>query len=281
MTLQPSDANFESDPEFDALFEDLIAAMESLGSAAAQFAEILPQERRETFFRLMMALNLSERNPILPILVGLQLYGEYLNRLMSAVLRRLPEALRTSGDDAANRALVAYGQIQTGLETLITKATTQADRIDSVPSRIEEIRKQWSTDAKALLPDLKAAFDAAKKDAVAAYKAETDTIAEGALKDWADNYNQALRECLGNVWKMSSLAIGLGGLAIGVAAYFGGVQQGRAAAIQDSYKAFGGVESYTYAKSLMRRGDNVRRFVKCGNEGNDKCTVWIKDPPQQ
>lgn len=281
MTLQPSDSNFESDPEFDALFEDLIAAMEDLGSAAAQFAEILPQERREIFFRLMMALNLSERNPILPILVGLQLYAEYLNRLMSAVLRRLPEVLRTSGDDAANRALSAYGQIQTGLEDLITQATTQADRIDKVPSQINEVRKQWSIDAKALLPDLEAAFDAAKKDAVAAYKAETDTIAEDALKEWADNYNATRRECLGNVWKMSSVAIVLGGLAIGVAAYFGGVQQGRAAAIQDSYKAFGGVDSYDSAKYLMRRGDNVSRLIKCQKEDNEKCTIWVKNPPQQ
>lgn len=260
-------------PDFDAEFAALMASLLELETVVDRLIETLPPERREFFLRLMVALDVEERSPLLPMILGLQLYAEYLKKVISVLLHQLPTNIKTAGDAAANRVLTSYGTIQSQIDVSV-------EQVRSEVTRIGAIRDQWNSNANELLPKLESAFTTAKDDAIKAYKAEIDTIAEDTLKDWADNYSATRQECLRQVWRMSAMAIGLGGLAIGVAAYFGGVQQGRAAAVQDSYKAFGGAENYEFTKYLVRRGDNVQRFVKCQKDGNDKCTVWISTPQQ-
>ncbi|NJL56668.1 hypothetical protein HC928_17035 [bacterium] len=82
----------------------------------------------------------------------------------------------------------------------------------------------------------------------------------------------------GLIWASGVSAIAL--LAVGGTAYWIGSQHGRNSAVQNSYRAFGGQASYEFAKDLMNRADNVQRFIKCQEEDNEKCTVWMKEPSQ-
>ena len=78
------------------------------------------------------------------------------------------------------------------------------------------------------------------------------------------------------------LAFGLGSaIVLIVLLAVGGVSnwQGRTAAVQNAYTAFGGQSTYEFAERLMRRADNVDRFIKCESENNPKCTVWLQSPP--
>lgn len=44
---------------------------------------------------------------------------------------------------------------------------------------------------------------------------------------------------------------------------------------QDFYAAFGGQSNYEFAKRLMKRSDNVQRFVKRQEDDNERYTFSI------
>lgn len=229
----------------------------------------LSKDDRELVLRLMTELGIKADDPTHPLLVAMQYYV--------SILKHIPEEMKTAADEACRKALTVYGTIQ-------TKIDDSATMIESEVGKIDGIRVQWNQDAAALLPKFKAAFDEAMQVAVAAYKAKTSEIAEDSLKEWATSLEHFktmyLRDVLrqGLIWASGVSAIAL--LAVGGTAYWIGTQHGRDGAVQNSYKAFGNQANYDFAKNLMNRSDNVQRFVKCQQDDNEKCTVWIKTPPQ-
>jgi|GEM_PF-3824758 len=230
----------------------------------------LSKDDREFILRLMAELGIPTNDPMHPFLVALQYYVH--------ILREIPAAMKSSADESFRKAVTVYGTIQTNIDNSTKKIETEVGKIDS-------IRVQWGNDVKALLPEFRTAFDEAMKTATAAYQKKINKIAETSLQDWGRELESTrtiyLRDVFqqGLIWAGSSTAIAL--LSVGGAAYWVGTQHGRDAAVQASYKAFGRQPSYDFAKELMNREDNVQRFIKCQDEGNEKCTVWIKNPPQQ
>ncbi len=230
----------------------------------------LSQDDREFVLRLMTELGIRSDDPMHPLLVALQYY--------ICLLRDIPEQMRAAAKDSMREALTTYGTIQTKIDNSVDRVKTQVDRVDG-------IREHWKQDAEALLPKLTTAFDAAKKTSIEAHQAEMRKNAEAELQSWGQELESTRRIYLGDVlkqgliWASGATVIAL--LAVGGTAYWIGSQQGRSAAVQDSYKAFGGQSNYGFAKNLMNRGDNVQRFVKCQEDGNEKCTVWMQNPPQQ
>jgi hypothetical protein len=257
-------------------FAELVQVLEQLENTVDQLTATLPQDNRELFLRLMVALDMRDNNPLLPIFVALQFYSEYLKSLSiqlrsvaTTLLEKIPREVKSAGDAALTKALTSYGSIQTQIDQSVTS--------------IEFSRTQWNRDTETLLPKLEAAFATAKTDAVEAYQAEIRKQAEASLQDWRleleDTRKLYLSDVLkqGLIWASGAIAIAL--LAVGGAAYWVGTQQGRDGAVQNSYKAFGSQANYEFAKKLMNRSDNVQRFVKCQKEENEKCTVWMRNPP--
>jgi len=241
----------------------------------------LPPDDRELLLRLIAELGVPLNDPMFPFLVVLQYYV--------ATLRDIPEAMKSSADESFRRAIMVYGTIQSNIDNSTAK-------IESEIGKVESARIQWNKDTQALLSEFRATFNTALSKAMksadeslprktSAHQKKADEINKMALQSWTGELENTrkiyLRDVFtqGFIWAGSSTVIAL--LAVGGAAYWSGFQHGQEVAVQDSYKAFGGSASYTFAKNLMNRADNGGRFVKCGDEGNDKCTVWIKNPPQR
>lgn len=229
----------------------------------------LSQDDREFVLRLMTELGIRADDPMHPLLVALQYY--------ICLLRDIPEQMRSAAKDSMREALTTYGTIQTEIDNSVDRVKAQVDRVD-------DIREQWNQDAEALLPKLSTAFDTAKKTSIEAHQAEMRKNAETHLQDWAQELESTRKIYLadvlkqGLIWAGSAVTIAL--LAVGGTTYWIGTQHGRDGAVQNSYKAFGNQANYDFAKNLMNRSDNVQRFVKCQEEDNEKCTVWMKTPPQ-
>lgn len=259
-------------------FADLVQALEQMESTIDQLTETLPQDSRELFLRLMIALDVKENSPLLPIFVALQFYSEYLKSLSTqlrsvatSLLQKIPNQMKTAGDDALTKALTSYGTIQTQIDNSIGQVEAQVKKVDS-------IRDQWKQDTEALLPNFKGAFTVAKSEAVEAYQAEIRKQSETALQEWGQELESTRKIYLadvlkqGFIWATGASAIAL--LAVGGAAYWFGVQQGKANAV----KEFGNQDWYTISQQMINRADNKQRLINCYNDSNPKCTVWIRDP---
>lgn len=223
----------------------------------------LSKDDRELVLRLMTELGIKADDPTHPLLVAMQYYV--------SILRDIPDEMKAAAEESLRRAITVYGGIQTQIDN-------SATRIEGKVSKIDDIRVQWNQDTAALLPKFKTAFDEAMQVAVAAYKAKTSEIAENSLQEWATNLEHVktmyLRDVLkqGLIWASGVSAIAL--LAVGGAAYWFGVQQGKANAVEE----FGNQDWYTISQQMINRADNKQRLINCYNDSNPKCTVWIQDP---
>ena len=224
-----------------------------------------------------------------------------MRTVVDAYKQELPAELRTAADESLGKALSAYGDIQSRIDASLRELRGAADeslgkavsaygdiqkqidssvsQIDNSIGQIKQLRHNWAADVAVLLPNLKDAYGKAMEDSIAAYRAATKRVSEESLAQWRDDLltfrNLYLRDVLmqGYVW-------GTGvALAVCVAVGWAGGVHGRNAAEQEAYSAFGGEANYKFAQRLMRRADNVERFLKCERDNNPKCTVWIQPPP--
>lgn len=263
---------------------DWVPYLEQFENAFDQLSSILPPQQERLFLRLMQALELKVGDPLLPIIVALQVYSEYLKTLSdkfcstgNTLSKEIPDEIRNAGDDALNKALATYSTIQTQIEQSV-------DDIKSSVTDVEEIRVKWEKNTKSLLPEFKDAFESAKKEAVEAYQTEIQTKVEAFHRKQQRELESLCKTYFADVFKQvvlwSGTAVTVSLLFVGGTAYWLGTQNGKTAAVQASYQSFQGKSNYEFAKSLMNRADNISRLVKCSNESNAKCTVWIEDPPQ-
>ena len=257
----------------------LLAAIADLEGSIDKLTAALPQERRELFLRLMVALDVEEGNPLLPIFVGLQVYIEYLKTVLGdiqefaiAFKEEIPAEMRDASDDSLRKALTAYGDIQ-------GRINKSAGHIDQSVGRIDSIREQWRKEMAALVPDIQKAYSLSMQDALAAYRASTQQIAEDSLSRWSKELVSIRKSYLqdvlkqGLIWASGVVLIAL--LVVAGAANW----QGRNAANQEVYSSFGGVAMYDFSQQLMNRRQNLDRLVNCRSNGQSECTIWIEDPP--
>ena len=257
----------------------LIRTVLDLEGSIDKLTAALPQERRELFLRLMVALDVEEGNPLLPIFVGLQVYIEYLKTVLGdiqqigiAYKEEIPAEIRVAADDSLRKALSAYRDIQGRIDKSAGHIDTSVDRIDS-------IREQWREEMAALVPDIQKAYSLSMQDALAAYRASSQQIAEDSLSRWSQELvfirKSYLQDVLkqGLIWASGVVLIAL--LIVAGAANW----QGRQAATQGGYGSFGGVAMYNFSQQLMNRPQNLDRLVNCRSNGQSECTVWIEDPP--
>ena len=259
---------------------NLLAAIEDFEGSIDKLTAALPQERRELFLRLMVALDVEDGNPLLPIFVGLQVYIEYLKTVLGdiqqvgiAYKEGIPAEMRVAADDSLRKALTAYGDIQGRIDESAGHIETSVERIDS-------IREQWLKDMEALVPDIQKAYSHSMQDALAAYRASTQQIAEDSLSRWSKELVSIRKSYLqdvliqGLIWASGVVLIAL--LVVAGAANW----QGRDAATQGVYGSFGGVAMYDFSQQLMNRPQNLDRLVNCRSNGQPECTIWIEDPPK-
>ena len=215
--------------------------------------------------------------------------------------KELPAELRTAADESLGKALSAYGDIQSRIDASLQAMWGAADEslgkavsaygdiqkqidssvshIDNSIGQIKQLRHNWAADVAVLLPNLKDAYGKAMEDSIAAYRAATKRVSEESLAQWRDDLasfrNLYLRDVLMQGYAWGTVVA----LAVCVAVGWAGGVHGRNAAEQDAYRSFGGEANYKFAQRLMRRADNVERFLKCERDNNPKCTVWIQPPP--
>lgn len=230
----------------------------------------LEKDDREFILRLMAELGIPTNDPMHPFLVALQYYVQ--------ILREIPAAMKSAADESFRKAATVYGSIQSNLNHSV--------------AQIEGIRLQWGEDTKALLPEFSSTFntafdqaiqsaDVVLKKKVEAYRQEINQINATASRDWSQELvrtrNLYLSDVFwqGLVWASSATAIAL--LIVAGAAYWLGTQQGRAIAAQE----FGDQDWYTISQQLINRADNKQRLLRCNQDRNVKCTLWMEDPPQQ
>lgn len=142
---------------------------------------------------------------------------------------------------------------------------------------------------KSILPQLTAISESLSSDG-----SNAKTVANKVKADL-----ERIEATLGNIWKGLSnqieassakflrtktiqgntiwLASVVAALAL-LLAFAGGFWNGGYMYHQQDIADFGGEESYHFAEQLMKRADNTHRFIKCQNDQNPKCTVWIQDP---
>lgn len=216
-----------------------------------------------------MELGIATNDPIFPILVMLQHYKYFL--------QQIPDEIAASSNEALTKALQTYGVIQT--------------RIDRSISEIQGIQRQWKKETQALLPDFRNAFDEALKKAsnkadlhlnkrVEDYQRDIDKLSFESLQKFTKVSTKTLESYQQNsLWQgmiASSGAVLLSVLAVGITAFWVGIQQGQSNAI----KEFGGEGWYRISEQLINRADNRQRLSLCAKDQNPKCTLWIQDSPQ-
>jgi hypothetical protein len=225
---------------------------------------------REFILRLMAELGIPTNDPMHPFLVALQYYVQ--------ILREIPAAMKSAADESFRKAATVYGSIQSNLNHSVVQ--------------IEGIRVQWEEDTKALLPEFRSAFNAAFDQAIQSadvvlqkkvegYRQEINKINATALREWSQELvrtrNLYLSDVFwqGLVWASTATAIAL--VVVAGSAYWLGTRQGQV----NAAKEFGDQDWYTISQQLINRADNKQRLLRCNQDRNVKCTLWMEDPPQQ
>ena len=265
--------------EWDEQWQKLLGAIQDLEGSIDKMTAALPQERRELFLRLMVALDVEEGNPLLPIFVGLQVYIEYLKVVLGDIQQvgilyksEIPAEMRVAADESLRKALSVYGDIQGRIDLSVSQ-------IDESVGRIESIRVLWQKEMAALVPDIQKAYSASMEDAISAYRATTQQIAEDSLSRWSKELVSIRKTYLRDVIKQG-LAWASGVVLIALLVVAGVANwQGRHVATQQAYDSFGGVAVYDFSQQLTARTENLDRLVQCRTNGLSECTIWIQDPP--
>lgn len=238
------------------------------------------KDDQRLILQLMVELGISANDPVYPLLVAMQYYV--------SILREIPNEMRAAADESSQKIIKAHDAIQSNIDNTAAKVESGVGKIDGT-------RIQWNKDTKALLLEFLSTFDATHRKTMrtaeelqkktGAHQKQTDKTHAVALqnreKELSSSRTPDLKSILwqGWIWAGSSTAISL--LVVTVLAYSLGNQQGREAAVQNSYKAFNGMPTYNLAKGLMNLADNPNRLTKCKNDNNNKCTIWIENPPPQ
>ncbi|NJL23482.1 MAG: hypothetical protein HC895_25950 [Leptolyngbyaceae cyanobacterium SM1_3_5] len=236
----------------------------------------LPPDDREFVLQLLAELGLANDPASMPFFIVFQYYLNYF--------KRVPDDIEEVSKEALNNALIAYGKIQSEVDESIGKVEFQADRVKGEVDRVDVIRDNFVEDIKNLLPLFGSAFDTANQTAAETYEKTLKKLNKISQQDLEKERSQIrttyMKDVMwqGFIWAVPVMLVAL--ICVGGATYWVGNQHGRNAAIQDVYASFGGRDRYEFAQDLIRLGDNGDRIVRCYDTNNDKCTLWIKNPPR-
>ncbi|HEY9629327.1 MAG TPA: hypothetical protein V6C84_18650 [Coleofasciculaceae cyanobacterium] len=252
-----------------------------------------PEDDQRLILQLMVELGTPADDPIYPLLVAMQYYV--------IILKEIPNDIRAAADESYQKIVKAGDDAAAKIKSescqkIVKAGDDAAAKIKSEAGKMDSNRTQSHEQLKALLAEFLSKWGAVQNKAmqtadevlqkkIGAYQKEIDKINAVALqnreKELSSSRTPDLKSILwqGWIWAGGLTAISL--LAATVLAYSLGNQQGREAAVQNSYKAFNGMPTYNFAKGLMNLGDNPNRLTKCINDNNSKCTIWIENPPPQ
>lgn len=267
----------------DQHFAELVQTLEAIDLAVDQMTNVLPQEKRELFLRLLVALDVKENSPLLPLFVGLQIYQEYLKAVArdlrsvaASMLDTLPEKVKTAADTATTRAITGYGKVQTQIDSSVGAIEKS---VKAGAKSIDDIRGKWKDDTSSLIAEIKTAVEEAAKASVKKYQADIAAFEAQSKASFKSDWHSTRDLYLSDVRKQGLLyttgAIIAGILLTGVGAGYVGYRMGHDRAIQETYSAFGNQYTYNYAKRLVFLKDNRGRLIRCEESGNSKCTIWL------
>lgn len=236
----------------------------------------LPKDDREFVLRLLAELGLANDPASMPFFIVFQYYLNFF--------KRVPDEMEEAARASLKEALIVYGKIQAEIDKSIGQVESQADRVESEVDRVDAIRHQFVEDIKNLLPLFGSAFDAASQTAAETYEKTLKTLNKNSQQDLEKERtkirNTYLKDVMwqGFIWAVPVMLVAL--LCVGGAAYWGGIQRGQTTIVGEAFQSFGGETNYNFARDLIKRSDNIQRINRCQQDKNDKCTLWIADPPQ-